>query len=357
MRAVILSHVYLDPERRGKLRALAGAGATIAVAVPGGIATEDHGVRFVPIPAGGDLRDPALTSWDARAIHTLLADFRPDIVQIEEEPWSVAASRAATQAARLKIPAVVWSRERLRPSGLFQRRRESRALRAARGGIGANAVAVQRLREGLPGRPVIGLPQFGVPLPPPVERPTHEVLAIGYVGRLLPDRGLDRLLRACATLMGGWTLTVAGTGPEQESLEALAERLGLASRLKWLAGVTKEAIEELWPSLDCLVLPADPGADGAERWSSILFEAMARGVVPVVMEGSISASLVGQAGRIAKDDEGLAVALQTLRAYPNDRLRLGAAARQRVLDRFVDPALAADTIRFWNEVLRATPRG
>ena len=202
MRAVILSHVYLDPERRGKLSALAGSGAAIAVAVPGGIAGEDRGVRVVPVPTGGDLRDPASTSWDGRAIHTLLADFRPDIVQIEEEPWSVAVSRAATQAARLKIPIVLWSQETVRPSGLFHRRREGRALRVARGGIGAHAIAVKRLREGLPGRPVIGLPQFGVPLPPPVERPVRDLLAIGYVGRLLPDRGVDRLLRACATLDG-----------------------------------------------------------------------------------------------------------------------------------------------------------
>ncbi len=353
MRAVILSHVYLDPDRRGKLRALAGAGATIAAAVPGGVVSEDHGVRFVPIPTGGEFRDPASASWDSRAIHTLLADFRPDIVQIEEEPWSVAASRAASQAAKLKIPVVVWSRESSRPAGLFQRRRESRALRSARAAIGANAIAVRRLREGLPGRPVISLPQFGVPLPPAIERTARDLLTIGYVGRLLPDRGVDRLLRACATLMGGWTLTVAGTGPEQESLELLSERLGLASRVRWLAGVTQEGIEDLWSAFDCLVLPADPEADGAERWSSILLEAMARGVVPVVMEGGIPESIVGNAGVVAADDEALAVGLQTLRAYPPDRTRLSVAARQRVLDRFVDAALAADTLRFWNELLAA----
>ena len=69
--------------------------------------------------------------------------------------------------------------------------------------------------------------------------------------------------------------------------------------------MTREAIEELWARVDCLVLPADPAADGAERWSTILLDAMARGVIPVVMQGGVQESIVGAAGRIAGDDEAL----------------------------------------------------
>jgi glycosyltransferase involved in cell wall biosynthesis len=210
---------------------------------------------------------------------------------------------------------------------------------------------VERLRGLLPGRPVIELPQFGVPLPPATDRSPRDVLSIGYIGRLLPDRGVDRLLRACATLLGGWSLTVAGTGPEQEPLELLAQRLGLASRVRWLGGVTREEVIALWEELEVLVLPADPRADGAERWSRVLIEAMARGVIPVVMEGGIAASIVGDAGKHARDDEALEVILQTLRAYPADRARLASVARQRVLDHFVDAALAKGTLNFWERIL------
>jgi glycosyltransferase involved in cell wall biosynthesis len=62
---------------------------------------------------------------------------------------------------------------------------------------------------------------------------------IGFLGRLDEEKGLDVLLRACVRLYGPWTLTVAGTGPEQETLEALAERLGIASRVTWLGGIPR----------------------------------------------------------------------------------------------------------------------
>lgn len=350
MRAVILSHLYLDPDRRGKLRALAGMGVSLTVAVPGGSATEDAGVRLTSIPAKGTPGDPTC-QWNRKAIRALIADRRPDLIQVEDEPWSRAALHTAIEATRLQIPLVLCSQEARRPDGFFARRRARRALRNVRGVIAGNALAVEHLRDSLPHVPVIELPQFGVPLPPLVERPPREVLSLGYVGRLLPDRGVDRLLRACATLLGGWSLTIAGTGPEQESLELLAQRLGLASRVRWLGGVTREEVEALWERIEVLVLPADPQADGAERWSTILVEAMARGVIPVVMEGGIPASIVGDAGKQAKDDEALEVILQTLRAYPADRARLAAAARQRVLDHFVDAALATATLKFWERIL------
>ena len=66
MRAVIVSHTYIDPATRGKLKALAGLGCTLSVAVPAawsptprGPALQaswgnDGGLRIVPIPVTGD---------------------------------------------------------------------------------------------------------------------------------------------------------------------------------------------------------------------------------------------------------------------------------------------------------------
>ncbi|HLB55373.1 MAG TPA: glycosyltransferase [Gemmatimonadales bacterium] len=355
MRAIVLSHLYLDPDRRGKLRALAGLGVAVAAAVPGGVAGEDHGVRMVPVASSGDPGEPESIEWSARALRRLITDFRPDLIQVEEEPGTRVSAKAAAEATRLGIPLVLFSQSRGPAPSLGRRRRAARAFRAARAAIGGNPFAVQCLREALPGRPVVLMAQTGVSLPPPVERPRREDLCIGYVGRLLPDRRVDALLRSCAMLMGTWNLTIAGTGPEQEALELLAQRLGLASRVRWLGGVGRAQIEALWPELDCLVLPAGPEAGGSERWSTILIEAMARGVIPVVMEGGIPAAIVGAAGTVTRDNESLGVALQTLLAYPEERPRLTAAARQRVLDHFVDAALADQTLKLWQHILSAPP--
>jgi glycosyltransferase involved in cell wall biosynthesis len=356
VRALILSHLYLDPERRGKLRALAGQGATIVVAVPGGSAGEEGGVRLAPIPVHGDPEEPESLRWGRPAIRRLLADIRPDVVQIEEEPDTQAAAVTAAEAERLGIPVVLFSWESTaKRRGYRARQRAATSFRAARAAIGGNALAAERLRSELPGIPVASMPHLGVAPPAPVTRRPSDSLAIGYVGRLLPERAVDMLLRGCALLMGSWTLYVAGTGPEQEELELLAQRLGLASRIRWLGGISRNEVEALWPTLDCLVLPARRDGDWVERWSTVLVDAMAREVVPVVMEGGVLHGVVGDAGKTAEDEESLGVALQSLLAYPEERRRLGAAARQRVLENFVDAAIAEQTMALWRRVLAAKP--
>jgi glycosyltransferase involved in cell wall biosynthesis len=349
MRAVILSHLYLDPDRRGKLRALAGQGATVVVAVPGGVAGEDAAVRIAPIEARGEPDNPAALRWSNPGIKRLLADVRPDIVQIEEEPSSQAAADAAAEAGRLGIPVVLFSWDPAPGSGVFERRRAATCYAAARAAIGGNAIAADRLRDLLPGAPVACMPQLGVAPPPPVDREPRDRLALGYVGRLRPERGVDILLRACALLMCPWTLDIAGTGPEQEALEDLAQRLGLASRIRWLGGVGRAEVNALWPALDVLVLPSRTG--DPERWSTVLVDGMARGVVPVVTEGGVLHAVVGEAGLAARDEEGLGMALQQLWAFPEERLRLSGLARRRVLEHYVDAALAGQTLALWRQVL------
>jgi len=355
VRAVLVSHLYLDPGTRGKLRAIAGQDCSLVAAVPGGVAETFAGVRIAPIPATGG-PEPGSLRWETRALRRLFTDVRPDIIQIEEEPVSQGSSAAASEAARLNIPVVVFSWESLpRRKSFLEKRRMSTSLKAAGACIAGNTLAADLLREELPTTPIAVMPQLGVTARPPRDRAPGDVLSIGFAGRLLPQRGVDSLLRACASIMGPWTLSVAGTGPEQESLEAQAQRLGLASRIRWLGGIPRADVEALLPGLDCLVLPSRRTDDWVERWSPVLLDAMACGVVPVVNEGGALASVVEGVGKVVGDEESLGVALQTLLAYPDERLRLGAAARQRVLERYVDSALAEQTIALWRQVL-ARPR-
>lgn len=354
MRAIVLSHTYLDPANRGKLRALAGQGVSLAAAVPGGTTGEDAGVRVIPIPATGSASDPGSFTWNRRALKKLLHDFRPDVVQIEEEPGTPVAAATSKEAARLGIPVVLFSWESLpRRAGFWERRRTAASFQAARAAIGGNTLAAALLQSGNKSIPVVVIPQLGVAPPPPLIRPDSERLSIGYVGRLLPERGVDDLLRAAATIMGQWSLTIAGAGPEQEPLEALVQRLGLASRVRWLGGVSRTEISALWSELDCLVIPSRKTATWTERWSPVLIDAMAHGVVPVVTDGGGLTGVVHGVGIVVRDVESLGEALQTLRGFPEERLRRGVAARQRVLEHYVDAALAQETLALWKRIVKA----
>ncbi len=364
MRAVIVSHTYIDPATRGKLRALASLGATLSVAIPArwspnsrGPLLEaswgnDGGVRMVPIPVRGDRGEGV--QWKVSDLHRMLSDFRPDVLHIEADPWTPAAAVASSRGQKLNIPVILFAWESvIRPEPLLERWRRRRTLDRAKGLIGGNKLAAALLSRGRPKVPVTVIPQLG--LTPPLEtvRPSTSELTIGFVGRLVPEKGLDTLFRACVKLLGRWTLTVVGSGPAQEQLEALAERLGIASRITWFGPAPADKLRELWPALDCLVVPSRTTPNWVETFHPAMVEAMGHGVTVVASDSGALPELVDTAGLVVPEDDvpALTAALQHLADAPRERSRLGKEARLRVMTEYVDNAVARRTLEFWDKVL------
>ncbi|HSB53116.1 MAG TPA: glycosyltransferase family 4 protein [Gemmatimonadales bacterium] len=364
MRAVIVSHTYIDPATRGKLRALAGLGCTLSVAIPDrwsptprGPLLEaswgnDGGVRMVPIPVKGDRGEGV--SWKVSDLARMLSDFRPDVVHIEAEPWTPAAAAASARAQKLNIPVILFAWESVvRSETLRERWRRKRTLDRAKGLIGGNQLAAALLARGRSKVPVTVVPQLGLTPPLEIQRPSNAELTIGFVGRLVPEKGLDTLFRACVKLLGRWTLTVVGSGPAQEQLEALAERLGIASRITWKGPMPAEHLRELWPQVDCLVVPSRTTPHWVETFHPAMVEAMGHGVTVVASDSGALPELVDTAGLVVPEDDvpALTAALQHLADAPRERARLGKEARLRVMAEYVDNAVARRTLEFWEKVV------
>ena len=369
VRAIVVSRVYADPAARGKLRALAGLGVAVAAAVPdrwipAGLSHEqktswgdDGGVRTVPIPIRGSSSPNSDPAWHAASLRRLLSDFRPDIVQIEEEPWTRGAATLARAAKRLRLPYVVLARESLPLSnGVLTRLRRQRTLAGAVGIVGVNESAVRLGVRDHPALPHRTAPQVGVALPLSAHRSSHVGLSIGFVGRLIPEKGLDLLFRACVKLVGRWNIIVVGTGPAQEELEGLAERLGIAGRVTWLGALPRSGVEEVWSRLDCIVMPSRTTPRWIEVTPRAALDAMAHGVAVVASAAGALPETLGDAGIVVPEEDvsALATILQRLHDTPGEYARLGAAGRRRVMDEYTDAAVADKTLRFWREVLGAT---
>jgi glycosyltransferase involved in cell wall biosynthesis len=174
----------------------------------------------------------------------------------------------------------------------------------------------------------------GVPLPPetePEERTRarrslglgdDEVCAL-FVGQL--EERKDPLGAACAAesaQAGGAriVLLLAGAGPLER--EVSARQSAVVRPLGH-----REDLEELYTAADLFLLPSR-----REGMSFALLEAMAHGLVPVVAEGAGNAETVGEAGALfAPGDLGaLSELLVRLAADAEERMRLGAAARERI---------------------------
>lgn len=365
VRALVISTDAIDPAQRGKLRALEGMGCAISLAVPAdwpqGVPRvewgADGGIKVAPIQVrGGD--EPATLRWRGGGLGRLLREVRPDIIQVEGEPWWPLTSKALRLAEKLKIPAVLAVSTSVRVKlGFTERLRRNRSLRSARGLIGINRLALDLMLRERPSIPSAVIPLHGVSVPVQGRpRTPRQGFDIGFIGRLVPERGVDLLIRATSRLRGDWSLTVVGTGPEQQELEALAEKVGIGSRVRWLGGMPRNWLDSVWPTLDCVVLPARTTARWVEPVGQALLDAMAQGLPVVGTESGVLPEIIGDAGIVVGEDDPdvLGLALERLQKMPDEQARLGAAGRRRVMAEYVDDAIARKTLGFWRRVTGAT---
>ncbi|MDP9412361.1 MAG: glycosyltransferase family 4 protein [Actinomycetota bacterium] len=153
---------------------------------------------------------------------------------------------------------------------------------------------------------------------------------IGVVARLQPEKGVTKFLRAAARVgaeVPNASFLVVGDGPLRGELSALAERLGLSDRARFL-GYRSDA-RAIVSLLDVLVVPSL--TEGAPL---TVLEAMASGV-PVVASavGGIPDQVRhGKEGLLVRpgDPGALCDALVELLRDPARARRLGEAGRRRV---------------------------
>ena len=120
----------------------------------------------MPIPVNGSITDRDGLQWSSKALRRALTDFKPDLIHLEEEPWSQPAAVGLRMARRLGIPAVLATAESLpRSYTLGQRFRRERSLRQAAGVIGSNNLALALAIKRRPTVPHLSLPLLGVTPP------------------------------------------------------------------------------------------------------------------------------------------------------------------------------------------------
>ncbi len=201
-----------------------------------------------------------------------------------------------------------------------------------------------------------GVPLGIVPLAPVSMRPPYRLLA---VGRLVPTKGFDVLLRACRILSQrqvDFRLTIAGSGSRMLALKALAWRLGLIERVSFPGFVTHDRISGLFEGADVFVMPCVVDRSGnRDGLPTVILEALLHRVPVVatdvsgireIIEDGVTGSLVRQ-----RDPEALADAILEM---VKDRERALAMARcggQRVQAEFDASANHRRIMELYEEAL------
>lgn len=133
------------------------------------------------------------------------------------------------------------------------------------------------------------------------------------VGHLIERKGHHIAIEAMKHLPGV-TLLIAGAGPEQASLKALASRLGVADRVHWAGVVPQTDLKWWYSAADALTL-----CSSREGWANVLLEAMACGTPVIATNIWGTPEVVSQpaAGVLManRDAESLALAWNALIAH------------------------------------------
>lgn len=118
--------------------------------------------------------------------------------------------------------------------------------------------------------------------------PRQPVKAV-FLGRLVPYKGADMLIEAAASLLrqGVMTLSIIGDGPERGAIEAQVRREGVQDQVRFMGWVEHGEAQRLLGDADVLGLPSI-----REFGGGVVLEAMAAGVVPVVVNYGGPAELV-----------------------------------------------------------------
>jgi glycosyltransferase involved in cell wall biosynthesis len=179
-----------------------------------------------------------------------------------------------------------------------------------------------------------GTPDSGAP--PPSSLPNNEnELQIGYVGRLVQEKGLPLLLEAAKQLDRSgvaFHLTFVGDGPERAKLGSLSSQFGLDRRVTFTGDLRGANLSKVLGHIQIVIMPSECEETAG---LSAIEQMMAGGTVIVSDIGGLS-EVVGEAG--LKFAPGNADALSAcLRTVAEDQKKIGeigSMARTRALKEF-----------------------
>jgi len=323
-------------------RRLASAGHLITI-----LATRPHGADAFELPPGID--PVSVPAYDlARLLHAqvsvapalfsamprTIAAAQPDVIwghslQFQTTPI------AAAWARRSRIPFVVTAhigdlRAVRGLVGFAARVHEATVghaiLRLSTRAFAVSEAVAAHVRAMEPRLPVDVVPN-GVDLSRfvPADSSPHDGLRVGFLGRLVRNKGPEVAVRAVADAVRfgvNASLSFAGNGPELANLARIAAHLGVSDRVRF-EGYRPDP--EAWlGGIDVLVRPSM-----TEGMPLVILEAMAVGVPVIASDVPGNASLVldGESGILVPigDHAALARALQQIAQDPDSRARMRAA--------------------------------
>src|SRR6185312_5899850 len=348
MRVLRIAHSSLTPALRHRERALAQLYPDVDLQV---ITTDRWREAEVEVQATEDDLFPVriakpyfskhiqLFAYDPRPIIRALREHQPHLIDLGHEPYSIACAELLTLCRWFapQAPIVMQTNQNIMhkyppPFNWL----EQRAFRHVAAAYGCSETVVEVLRAKGFDKPAPIVP-FGVNTeafrPAAGNTRRRTTLTIGYVGRMLPGKGLPVLANALARIKAlPWKLLVVGDGPVRPEFEEKLRSLSLIDRAEFTGAIDFDQVPKYFHELDVLVLPTETTKRIREQFGRVLVEAMASGVPVIGSTCGAIPEVIGDAGLVfrERDAEDLANALTKILTDDQLREQLIAAGSNRV---------------------------
>lgn len=278
-------------------------------------------------------RVPNLFWYAPAGLRRVLREVRPQIVDIHEEPYSLAMAgvlRAIGREAPHAKICVYTAQNLLKTYPPPFRWIERRALASAAAAYPCSTEAGERLlAQGFRGS--LHVMPLGVTVLPAAPRSPGGT-RVGFVGRLEPYKGGMISIRAFAQAANGAdaSLEVIGAGSEEVALRREAEATGLRDRVVFTGALSQDETLARIGRFDVLLVPSLTTPTWKEQFGRVAAQAMAAGTAVIASDCGSLREVVGDYGRLVPEGDvnAFAAALQTLLREPSRLAALGERGRQ-----------------------------
>lgn len=296
----------------------------------------------------------------------LLRTFRPDVIDIWEEPWGLVSAQ------------VCWLRNRLLPETRIISETEQNldkaypppfqwfrryTLRNADFVVGRSPEAVRVIRsQGYAGPAEVVPNAVDNQLFCPMHREACRAALgldgyiVGYVGRIVERKGLMDLVNALPLCPTETNLVIVGSGEYVPALQGRLRELGLESRARFLTECCLGELPRLMNALDLLVLPSWTVPSWKEQFGRVIIEAHACGIPVIGSDSGAIPEVIGGGGLVfpERNPAALAARISELHRNPICRRTLGQIGFRQVIDNYTWERVAERMHRIYRTATRSS---
>ena len=397
MRVLVVSHTYITPINRKKWQVFASLYPNIHLNV---LFPKQWGATLFNHKAESDFSNFDLPNckfismdisksgnevlywYDFKQLFKLMKRLKPDLIHVEQGDNALSYFQCIFLSKLLRLKSknifftwVNWRQKFSLKYKIFWTGIEKFNLRNSSGAFVGNADAAEILQDKGFNRKVCVLPQLGVDMTifQPAKKQDftkkYEIgfnpeapKTIGFIGRLVEEKGIFTLLDAFANLSTkylNWRIIYLGSGSCFDDLNKQICAKNLQTQVFIQKTVPHDQVANFIRELDIMVLPSFDLDGWREQFGHVLIEAMSSKVPIIGSDAGEIPNIILDVGLVfeQKNIQSLEQALDRLISDESLRVELAAKGYDRAIERYSHQAIADKTYKFWIEIMKGDRSG